>query len=192
MQKVLAIAAVVAFGSSSVFAANPFGIEMSMSVSQLDVKDSGNRPFLNSVPNPHPLFEVYGVWASDVTGVCAVIAMSDIFENDSFGLNVRSKFEDISAALSAVYGEATRIDYLFPNALWNEPDEWVMAIRQNERFFADNFENVAETEQGSNLSSLEINVAAFSQNSTIIRIVYKFENFEECEAAIAAEENSSL
>lgn len=192
MERIFFTAILASISFTPLIAAEPFGIVKGTPIEKLETSDIGNKVILDSVPKPHPLFDLYLVWTSDSTGVCMVTAMSKEFDNDRFGANVRSEFEKISTALKGLYGDPERIDFLKSGGIWDDPDEWVMSIRQNERVFGDVFENVRQTDAGSNLTGLEMQISAFASDTSVIRLQYQFDNFEECTSAIDNEANSSF
>lgn len=170
----------------------PFGIDMGTPLSNLESTEQGNKIVLDSVPNPHPDFDTYVAWGANSTGTCLVMAISSFFENDAYGTKVRSSYEKFKSALTAKYGPPIlSVDRLAVGALWDEPRDWVMAIKQNERFYGDSWELVEpETHEG--ISGIEMQIVALTSNASAIKLFYKFENFDACEAAMEAEANSSF
>ena len=165
---------------------------MGTPLAELDVKENTPKTLLNSVPKPHPKFDNYAVWGSTESGVCAVIALSKLYEDDRFGINVRSDINEIASALEKVYGKSELVDFRHPSGIWDDVDEWVMSIKQNERVYSFVFEDVGSTQQGANLDYLEATVVALSSDTSMIKLQYKFENFDQCEKEINAEANSSF
>ena len=47
------------------------------------------------------------------------------------------------------YGEYRRVDVLLPGSIWDEPEDWMMALRQNER----QLQAVWDEDKGSTLSN---------------------------------------
>lgn len=177
------------FAFSLSAAAGPFGIEMGQPLSELDVREEGPKPFLNSVPNPHPDFELYAVWASEETGVCSIVAISKEYTNDKYGDDIRDAITRFTKAFDKKYGPHKTVDLLRSGALWDGPDEWVMSIRQSERFFGAYWE---KPQNAPDLSHIEIQVIALNSDDSVIKLFYQSDKFSQCEAAIAAEANSSF
>jgi hypothetical protein len=177
------------FASGAV--AGPFGLEMGASVKELDVAGSGFKLSLNSVPNPHPLFTNYSIWHSIETGVCRILAISKISENDRYGEDVKSTFSRVRKALEEKYGDAKTVDYLKSGALWKETDEWVMAIRQNERTYAALWESPSD-QNGEAYSLIQLWVEATSSDTSFTVLEYRSIEFDLCNNSIEAKQDSSF
>ena len=171
--------------------AGPFGIEMGAGIENYEVKEPGPKPMLLSVPKPHPLFEHYAVWHSTATGICRVIGISEPFRNDRYGEELRTQFGRVRAALDAKYGNSETIDMLKPGALWTEPDDWVMAIRQNERMFGAYWPD-PDPVQSDDLGYIELVVSTLSSDTAYMVLRYDTTTFEDCERAIAERQESAF
>jgi hypothetical protein len=166
--------------------AQAFGIQQGLSVDELDVvEDLGTGRYVVNVPKPHSEFEVYVVTASDTEGVCLVRGVGKDHDNDRYGQSVRTAFDKLEGALEARYGDFERADFLNAGALWDEADEWVMAIHQSER-----------AQYGSDLpdSIVEIilNVDAVSGSSAWIGLQYRLANFDDCQQELEALDSQGL
>lgn len=173
--------------------AQAFGIQQGMSVDKLDVvQDLGTGQYVVNVPKPHSEFETYVVSASDAEGVCLVRGVGRNHDNDRYGQSVRTAFGKLEGALEDQYGDFTKRDFLNAGALWDETDEWVMAIRQNERVY----QSVWQAQFGSDLpdSVVEIilNVDAVSGSSAWIGLQYRLANFDECQQELEALDSQGL
>lgn len=175
--------------SSPVCADGAFGIEIGQSLSELDVEAEGSNPTLSSVPNPHPDFRTYSVMATENTGVCVIIGISKLYENDRYGVTIRNDFDKFTEALSQKYGVAELIDQRKVGGIYDEADDWVMSIRQNELVFAATWDSPNDAPD---LDYLELRIFAIKSHTTVMKIMYKGSNFFDCEAEIEEENNSSF
>lgn len=171
--------------------AGPFGLEMGQPLSELDVKSSGPKVRLNSVPKPHPDFTTYGVWASDKTGVCKIKAFSESFDDDKYGNSVRDAMLRYVDAFDEKYGSHEKVDFLRDGALWSGPGEWVMAIKQNERVYGFYWNELTHGEED-NLGYIEMIVFPFSSDKAAIGLEYRSKDYDACAAAINAEADDSF
>lgn len=171
--------------------AGPFGVEMGADIDNLDVGEEGFKPSLNSVPKPHPLFREYAVWHSNETGVCRIMAISNISENDRYGDDVRSSFSRVKRALEKKYGEGEAVEYLRSGALWDEPDEWVMAIHQSERTHAYVWNDVS-SDDGDAFSLIQLWIEAVSSDTAFVILEYRSPDFDACNDSIEASQNSAF
>ena len=170
--------------------AGPFGVDMGAPIERLDVEKVENKFSFRSVPKPHPLFSVYSGWQTAKHGVCRVVAISDTIENDSFGSEVRDRFDQIKLALSQKYGEARVIEGLQPGSIWDEPRDWTMSIFQNERMHAADWESAKA--DGEAYSLIQMWIVGFSSSDSAIALEYRSTNFDDCSAEIEAELNEAF
>ena len=174
--------------------AGPFGINMGQPLSELDVADkdfNGFRAFLRSVPKPHAEFEGYAVLVSDERGVCSIAAFSKNYDNDKYGITIRNTISSLADALDKKYGSHRLVDNLLSGALWKNPEDWVMAIFQNERNYTYYWEN-PQVSNGENLSEIQLSAEAFSQDTSRILLRYHSKDYDKCKSEIDATENDSL
>ena len=173
----------------SILSAQAFGIEEGTSISSLEIiQDIGDDLYTVSVPSPVSGFETYAVLATEEAGACQVRALGENYERDGYGSDVRGRFQELKTLLDQKYGDGEFLDRLRPGALWDESDEWVMSLRQNERFY------VAEwgvNEEGG-LDNIIMSVRALSSNTSYIILQYTFSNYEDCELKALEEDASGL
>lgn len=175
--------------AQAALAEGPFGIDMGSDPATLNTTEEGAKVQLTSVPNPHPSFDTYFAWATPETGVCLIMALSTLYEDDRSGRRVRSDFAKFAAALDAKYG--TRKDYdQHLGGIWKEADDWVMSIKQNERIFAADW--ATPPTAADHIAHVEMQVQALSSDTSVIKLFYKSDRFADCEKAIEAGANSSF
>lgn len=187
--RILALTTAFVFMCQAAHAEGPFGITMGSQIASLDTSETGPKVTLNSVPKPHPQFDMYSVWNSDETGVCLILAFSTMFENDRSGRNIRISFDKFAEALDKKYGNRTKYDQHF-GGIWKESDEWVMSIRQNERVFGAAWETPPADAE--NIAHVEMQVLALSSDTSVIKLIYQSTEFDACEKAIDAGADSSF
>lgn len=173
--------------------AQAFGIEMGVSLSELEgAEDIGNGNYVISVPRPHSEFESYVVVLSETTGVCMVRGIGKNHNNDRTGINVRTAFDTLEAALKKTYGAGEQTNWLQPRALWDGAHEWVMSIRQNERLFGTDWTVTDGAELPEEIKAITMQIRAVSSDTSYIVLQYRFSNFEECDREIKAQDASGL
>lgn len=163
-----------------------FGVEMGAPLSALSAGPPlGQGSYDIKVPSPHPEFSSYVAKATDETGVCLVRGIGKVHDNDRFGHAVRDAFAELKQALQTRYGDAYTGDFLREGALWDGPDEWVMAVRKNERVF----QAVWDREEGStlpeDLAEIILNVNANGSDSAWIALQYRFANEKTCSEIVS-------
>jgi len=179
--------------SATAVSAQAFGIEMSKPLSELEVTDDlGDGFFIVVAPRPHSEFESYVVVATDETGVCMVRGVGKDHDNDRFGLSVRDSYSSLRSALKKRYGKYERVEFLRSGALWDDSDEWVMSIRQNERAHQAVWEEKSGSELSAGLKDIILEVSATSSDTSWIALQYRFDNMDECDRILAEQDESGL
>jgi len=166
-----------------------FGINMGQSISSLDIiEEPGTGVYQVNVPLPHNEFDSYLVVATENFGACKVSGIGKSHGNDRYGTSVRSSFRKLSEALENKYGKPTEdFDFLRPDALWDDSDEWVMAILQNERFL-----NKFWTNLNGDVKGIGLGVSALGSSSSYVSLGYQFSNFDDCVEEINSSGNKGL
>lgn len=170
-----------------------FGIAKGTDIESLSVEDDlGDGRYVVAVPKPHPEFDDYVVKAVPEIGVCIVRGIGQNHTNDRYGSSVRSAFGKLKSALDQRYGATETFDYLKSGALWDEGNEWVMAIHQNERYYQSSWDEDSGSELPSGLVEILMTVNTTSSDSAWIGLQYRFDNDDECNAVIAKTNQSGL
>lgn len=101
-------------------------------------------------------------------------------------------FQRLSTSLSEKYGApTTMIDRVNPDLLWGKPYNWTFSLLHGERTLRATWkQNLPES-----LTSVEFEVrpvGRYSDDSAYLQLQYKFDNVNECQNWIKAQENSTL
>jgi hypothetical protein len=189
-----ALAALVLSTVTPAFAEGPFGISMGTPVSEL--KDCSpvlpGKWVCAQVPRPHSTFGKYVIQAHPSTGVCWIKALTSEVSSNDFGIQLRSKFDEIASELNEVYGEVKDTSFIMPGSTWHEPKYWMMALLKGDRHLARIWNKGPKTPLKNNLKRVGIIASASSTSSGAISIEYTFENGAECDKAIKVDEKGSL
>lgn len=109
---------------------NPFGIALG-STPSLDM--ATYHVSFQRVPNGHPDLTSYiGTWRPG-KGLVSILAMTDVFEDDTQGYSARSIYEKLKRQLERVYGPPLELEFLRPGALYSEDHEFIPSIDHGER-----------------------------------------------------------
>ena len=177
--------------SASVSAAGPFGISMGLSKSgvesivgaPLTEMDGQSNLFATTTPpRPHPSFGNYVVKILPTAGVCQIRGIGVTIRSSSHGVEIQRAFSDLATMVGDTYGEYQEVDFLLPGSIWDEPEDWMMALRQNER----QLQAVWDEDEGSTLSngitSIILGASSLSGSQGYLILQYTFENEELCES----------
>ena len=141
-----------------VSSSGPFGISMGLSMANVEslvggtlrtVEDSANLFATTTPPRAHPNFETYVMEILPTAGVCGIRGVGVTTRSSRHGIEMRSAFTTVATAVADTYGEYEEVNQLLPGSIWDEPEDWMMGLRQNER----NLQAVWKQEYGSTLSN---------------------------------------
>jgi hypothetical protein len=164
--------------------AGPFGLEMGMSLDGLGklgvnptVLSSGGYYTVSPI-SPHREFEQYVVRLDPDEGVYWIKAIGKDIADSGYGFSTKSKFSEIEKALSASYGAGKLVDILFPNSIWDELDDWMMSIRQNERFYHKSWEKSNGATLAAGIASIYLAVKTTSSSKGYLTLEYYSTEYE--------------
>lgn len=158
--------------------AGPFGIEMGDSLRKLE--ETGLVPSATSSAgyyfitpkSTHPDFEDYLVRIDEDEGVFLIKAIGKDISDNKYGTKTKSKFDEIRKGLDRTYGSSELTDLLMPRALWKDLDEWLMSIRQQERFHLAKWDNKTGASLPKEYASIYLAVDALSSTKGYLVLEY--------------------
>jgi hypothetical protein len=169
-------------------AAGPFGIEQGMKKEQLkDLKETKPFQFSISPPKPHPRFELYNVKIHPKTGVCFLLAAGVTISTSVYGTELKGEFEEIRGQLSKIYGNSDTYDQLSYGSIWNEPKDWMMALRKKERGLQASWNNKSNAKMKDGITEILLSTIAPRTDKGYLVLQYEFSNTEKCRELIKKE-----
>jgi hypothetical protein len=174
---------------------------MAMPLAKLRVVTTGlteapNQKFVykaERVPLPHSDFESYILHVTPRQGLCKINAVGEDVDTSVYGVELRRAFDEIVAALNAKYGEGDRLDKLAPQSIWNEANEWMMALKKKERILMAIWpKDSGGAALPDNVKTIGLEALALSTDKGYLRLVYEFANLEKCIAEVNAVNNAGL
>lgn len=167
----------------------PFGLAMGVPLDELEATAIPNAPgkyIISRVPRPHPYFQSYVAQVGKNSGLCWIKAIGRDIDADSYGISVKSAYNEIREKLAKIYGRSyEEMDILLPGSIWDEPREWMMAMKQGERQLMSMWRSSSKDLQN-NLSSVAVAAVAKSTSSAYIAVEYQFKNEHLCDSEINA------
>lgn len=171
----------------------PFGLQAGLTTEQLETALGGQLTPIEGtthlfgaprVPRPHTAFESYALLVAPESGLCQIRAIGVDIPTSRHGLQLKSAFDDMAAALSDVYGSPERIDRLLPGSIWNEPEDWTMGLVKRERFLRAQWSSSSGASLKNELESVTLAAQASSSDTGYLLLQYTFSNNTRCEAEI--------
>ena len=172
-------------------AAGPFGLAMGMSQAAIEAAIGsdletmeGQTNFYRATTVPRPLERVdfYGLLILPNAGLCQIRVAGITIDSSSHGVELRNEYRRVRDALESVYGTYGEGDYLRSGSIWNEPEDWMMAVRRNERVLQAAWDIEEGSTMRNNVKQILLGVRAPSTSKGWISLQYTFDNEEECEA----------
>lgn len=182
-------------------AEGPFGLEAGLTHKNIEdmigaklkpLPDSVNLYTSDKLPKQNADFEMYGLLISPKAGLCQIRAVGKNIDTDSYGLALKSRFEDLSSSLSSLYGKAETTDLLLAGSIWKEPQDWMMGLNKKERFLSATWKGTKETPLKNNIGAISIEARANSSAQGYVYLQYTFTNDDVCQAEIEGAKKSSL
>ncbi|EPZ5496095.1 TPA: hypothetical protein U2Q57_005247 [Citrobacter farmeri] len=182
-------------------AEGPFGLEAGLTQKNIEdmigaklkpLPDSVNLYTSDKLPKQNADFEMYGLLISPKAGLCQIRALGKNIDTDSYGLALKSKFEELSNSLSSLYGKAETTDLLLAGSIWKEPQDWMMGLNKKERFLSATWKEAKETPLKNNIETISIEARANSHSKGYVYLQYSFKNNDVCQAEIEGAKKSSL
>ncbi|WP_340617519.1 hypothetical protein [Xenorhabdus entomophaga] len=179
----------------------PFGLQAGLTKKNIeDMTGSNLVPIENSVnlyvadklPKKNTEFKTYALLISPTAGLCQIRAISKNIKTDSYGISLKSKFEDLKISLDSIYGESKKADFLLPDSIWEKPQDWMMGLYKEERFLSAEWESKSETLEKNYLDSIALEARANDRSDGYLFLQYNFENNKKCKEEIDNTKKSSL
>jgi hypothetical protein len=166
--------------------AGPFGFEKGMTAKQMKNKGIGIERFKNDLYEFTNVdggdYRFFGLIDNDKGLYFLRVSTDNIFTN-SYGLQIKLKYDEIVDIMISKYGKPTTdINILLPGSIWNEVNDFMMALFKEERCLITSW----EFEQGE-IEAIFVEVKAISTNEAIVMIDYYFSGQSEIEEKLKRE-----
>jgi hypothetical protein len=129
-------------------------------------------------PNKNNLFESYVVRIHNTYGVYMIKAIGKNIETNGYGIGVKTAFDQLLASIERTYGKYKKTDELLRGSIWNDPDDWMMALRRNERFLFASWDREIGSTLSPDLKSIAIAAAALSSSRGYVSLDYYSINYD--------------
>lgn len=176
--------------------AEPFGLSFGMSESAVKVLVgtlTGEAPGLRAagrVPRPNQNFTIYMLGISPTVGLCRIVALSPEIPINDFGDPIKARFQQVSDQLTARYGKSfTYSDALRTGSIWNDPNDWAMALAKDERELSRRWFRPAGF---SDLVAIALQAEGVSRNSARLALIYEGPQVSTCTAEARKTDSGGL
>jgi len=167
--------------------AGPFGLDMGMSLNDVDPDASQAAPGVyttTKVPNPHSAFEQYAIKIGPKSGLCWIKAIGKDISTSRYGVELKSAFNEMKERLERGYGENITTDMLFPRSIWNEPEDFMMGMLKKERFLMAVWDEDSGAQLRENIVQIGLVASALRTTTGYLSVEYSFSNKSACDGEI--------
>ncbi|WP_272976777.1 hypothetical protein [Deinococcus geothermalis] len=179
-------------------AAQTFGLQSGMKLEALQ-KLPGFRKLssdftyaITTPPTPNAQFETYMLLVTPKAGLCKVLALGKTNRADSYGDTLRNQFSTFEQLLTNKYGPAEKFDFLKANSLWDEPRDFAMALRMNERYLSAYWTREKLPSLPTDIQAIALEGNALNSTDTYITVGYELRNFAACQQEMKAGSGNGL
>ncbi|QJR35214.1 hypothetical protein [Gemmatimonas groenlandica] len=176
----------------------PFGLSMGMSEQAAKAATSGwsmiEQGFftVEKVPRTHDAFVSYTLMFGSA-GLCKIIAVGRNIESDAHGTVLMGSFKSLEDGVSEKYGKPSEEhNVLQTGSIWNDPQDFMMALLKKERLFVTLWEKKADSMNIGHVKTIALQAHALDRSTAWLRVGYEFENFDACSKEVTKARNSAL
>ena len=174
--------------------AGPLGTHKGMAKSSITgLKEIAPSKYSSvNAPIKSSLFESY-VYQFGGDGLCYVKGIGPNITTNVYGSSLKSEYDRIKTAMVDKYGSTyTNGEFLLPGSIWDEADDFMMGLLQKDRFHS----SIWDIEKGAvlpdNLDTIYVGVAALRRDTGYLAIEYYYDNYDECQASVTANQTDAL
>ena len=147
----------------------PFGYEMGQTISGEPDGQMDSGFLYQFSPKEFAGWAWVAALYTPQTGVCAVRAFKEVSDGDAYGYAHQNAADSLVELLTKKYGAFDKEDSLMNGSIWDEPKDWLAAIREGERTYSYGKEGAIE----GNLESIYVYVDYGG-----IMLNYAFNNYD--------------
>jgi hypothetical protein len=191
----LAVMLFLTIHSSSALADGPFGVEMGTPIESLKDCSLSDKPGwykCETLPKTHSAFDFYVLQAHSRIGVCFVKAIGHDTQTNRHGHQLMMATENIAKQLQSVYGNYKHTDNLLPGSIWRDADDWMMSVKEKERFYSFLWEKSDSIPLKNNIKSIYVSASALNTSVGYVAVEYAFDNEKECDKALEEDEKGAF
>ena len=174
-----------------------FGLEVGETVKSIRKKgvklsnDGGYWYITDKLPKGNPKLDNYSLLITPVSGLCRIVGRTTSIQTNSFGDQLKSKFEFFETALNKKYGVGKKYDFVKYGSIWDEEKYWMMGLYQKERSLTSIW-NKEKDNLPSHLNYIVLDTHASTTYEGVVSLNYEFINTDKCYAEQDAADTDNL
>lgn len=165
----------------------PFGLAASMPVAELtrlDFKpmESNSTIYTGIAPKPMEGIDDYAVLATPETGVCRIMANTNISVVNGSGDQIKERVDQLAELVATKYGKhSSKIDFVGEDVYRRNPEYWMMALKEDSAVYGYTWKTgKTATALPEDVDRIEISAGAVRTDGGWAQIRYTFKNIDAC------------
>ncbi len=169
----------------------PFGVNMGDDPSTMPAcrHDVGLKWVCSQFPKDLPAAAYRTVNAHPSTGICSVMVLADVNEQDQHGTYVSNSVDYYRDVIAKTYGEPDKIDTLVPDSIWSNPQDWTKSIDVGDRQYKYRWGDDGQLSKNG-VVRIYVRAMGYSYKMSGALIGFVFENIDACEEAQKSDDAS--
>lgn len=161
-----------------------FGLVAGMSVTTLAPYierplDNMNGAYrLKTVPDQSDNFRSYIVSIAPKAGLFSGMAFGEYIATNPNGHELKTAFSKMRNELNSILGHSTTENFLSPESIWTEPNEFIQSLAMEERTLSATWD-LFESNNSSGLSSVYLSANANDDGEGYLTVSFTFINFSD-------------
>jgi hypothetical protein len=166
--------------------AGPFGTKQGMTVQQLRAAGSDLRLRRDDVyvarrlPRNLDGIDFYEMWIDPALGLCKLRAVGKTIESNDFGDQTKRAFTRFEELLEEVYGPKKKFDFLQSGSIWDDDNDWSMALSKEERTLSAYWDESEGSRMKDSITGIQLAANGLNARQSYIDITYEFAITPKC------------
>ena len=162
-----------------------FGLEVGETVKSIRKKgvklinDGGYWYVTDKLPKGNSKLDNYSLLITPISGLCRIVGRATSIQTNSFGDQLKSKFEFFETALNKKYGNRKKYDFVKSGRIWNKEQYWMMGLYQKERYLTSIWDK-ENNNLPNHLNAIGLNTLASTTDEGVVVLNYEFINTDKC------------
>lgn len=181
------VSALLLAGPTSAQDDGPFGVTMGSDPANYGCIEDEPRGYYRcaTLPRSHPDMEFYSLKAEPGIGVCFIKGLGKNIPSNGFGGALGVKVDEIARQVESTYGSSRLVDYLVSGSTWDESQDWMMGIFEEERIYAYHWSEGAGATLRNGVAEVFVIAKALTPDVGYVAVEFHFSNKQECDEAAA-------
>ncbi|WP_308921528.1 hypothetical protein [Janthinobacterium sp. J1-1] len=179
--------------------AGPFGLAKGVTTEQLTgafgfkAAETASNVYAGIPPRPVEGLVDYIVLATKRSGLCRIVASTPVAVANDSGDQVKASVDRLAESLKIKYGDTpVKTNYVGSGTFKRNPDMWMIGLKDDSVIYGYTWESKAAAPLHNELRAVEVTAQASDSSNAYAKIVYTFNNFDDCAKDIKSMQAQNL